>query len=130
MPVKYRRNIVLCKLRSADAHAFCFSVCHSRFDSITYHSKFKRVKLACKRQGERIFAKGEYLGNASWYPFFFGDATRAANCVLRSRIQFTYPARRSGSLLTRRRAWVSSPKANTWVTPTKRKSRVSGFFFL
>ena len=30
--------------------------------------------------------------------------------------QFTYPARRSGCLHTRRRARVSSPLANTWVT--------------
>ena len=28
-------------------------------------------------------------------------------------IRFTYPTRRSGSSLTRRRVWVSSPKANT-----------------
>ena len=32
-----------------------------------------------------------------------------------SGIQFTYPTRISKSSLFRRRVWVSSPKANTWV---------------
>ena len=32
-----------------------------------------------------------------------------------AKAECTYPARRSGSLLTRRRVRVSSPQANTWV---------------
>ena len=47
----------------------------------------------------------------------------------RSRIQFTYPARRSTSLLVRRRARVSSPMANTWVQRIKTSTPQKGVLF-
>ena len=48
------------------------------------------------------------------YRFCFGDTTHEsarALCAKAHRIRFAYPARRSGCLHTRRRAWVYSPKA-------------------
>ena len=74
-----------------------------------------RCPLARLRERRDIFAIGEYLGGSlsllgCRFSFLWGAIRfelRSAS-HRRSRIQFTYPARRSTSLLVRRRARVSS----------------------
>ena len=96
----------------------------------------ERVKLACKRQGERIFAFGEYPGagvSHSGYRFlsFGGGITILTEFSWRKARgkRFTFSPQSASSSLVSGKAKESSPLANTRVREyqNKKPSVLDGF---
>ena len=94
----------------------------------------ERVKLACKRQAKRIFAKGEYPASLSfsrvlvarffvWWGCLFGTGTRSVRW-------FAFLAQSASSSLVSGKPKESSPKANTQLPYLFHESLWLGFLFI